>query len=149
MLQNFFAAVKSHTPILSGALLAVGTGGGVRRWKKQEAQVRLPLVVVKSLPRPPCLCSLFCSVRKLPAFINPDGIMALNSNSADTDLLELKSLQLDVQTLQQQRAADRQEFIEFSHSVNQKFAVFKAVFPKFSRVWMVSSQTNRIWANAY
>lgn len=56
--------------------------------------------------------------------------MAPPSDSSNTDLLELKSLQLDVQTLQQQRAADRQEFIEFTHSVNQNFANLQSSFSK-------------------
>lgn len=56
--------------------------------------------------------------------------MAPPSESTDTDLLELKSLQLDVRKLQQHRVADRQEFIEFTHSVNQNFADLQSSFSK-------------------
>lgn len=49
--------------------------------------------------------------------------MAKSSDSGDNDILELKYLQLDVQTLQKQCAANMQEFTEFVTPVKKKFSM--------------------------
>ena len=43
--------------------------------------------------------------------------MVKPSDSEDTCMLELKSLQLDVQTLQTNKEADKKEFLEFSANI--------------------------------
>ena len=47
--------------------------------------------------------------------------MGATSPSEDTDLLELKSLQLDIKALQNAREEDRAEFFEYSQQVKSNF----------------------------
>jgi hypothetical protein len=47
--------------------------------------------------------------------------MAPETSSTDTGMLQLESLQLDVQTLQRYREEDKQEFIDFSTLVQANF----------------------------
>ena len=43
-------------------------------------------------------------------------------------MLQLESLQLDVQTLQRHREEDKQEFLEFSQTVRKNFASIQTNF---------------------
>ena len=54
--------------------------------------------------------------------------MGTYQQSEDTGMLMLESLQLDVQTLRQNREEDKQEFVDFTQMVHKNFASIQTNF---------------------
>ena len=54
--------------------------------------------------------------------------MALPAGSEDSDMLELKSLQLDIKMIKMNRETDKQEFTEFVDTANKNFASIQENF---------------------
>lgn len=54
--------------------------------------------------------------------------MALPAGSEDSDMLELKSLHLDIKMIKMNRETDKQEFTEFVNIANKNFASIQENF---------------------
>ena len=54
--------------------------------------------------------------------------MPEDNESENTGLLEMKSLQLEMKVMQQNREEDRHEFLDFSFTVNKNFKTIQENF---------------------
>ena len=72
--------------------------------------------------------------------------MAQESHTDNTGMLQLESLQLDVQTLQRCREEDKQEFVDFSQSIRKNFASIQTNFTNiqtnFERLFATRKEDN-------